>query len=76
VPSAFKQEHPLEGQRVTFLERGPSAGHPIGVAQGPAGTLEFTPRSACGSTTAAGCWSAPAGRVRRCAASRRTAAAA
>jgi hypothetical protein len=34
---------PVEGQRVTFLERGPSAGHTIGVARGSAGALEFTP---------------------------------
>ena len=34
---------PLEGERVTFMERGPSAGHPIGVAHGSAGALAFTP---------------------------------
>jgi hypothetical protein len=34
---------PLEGQDVTFIERGPSAGRRIGVAKGSEGTLAFTP---------------------------------
>ena len=34
---------PLAGQRVTFLERGPSAGRRIGMARRSAGTLAFTP---------------------------------
>ena len=34
---------PIEGQKVTFVERGPSAGGPIGVARGTAGSLRFGP---------------------------------
>jgi PKD repeat protein len=34
---------PLEGQKVTFLESGPSTGGVIGVAKGREGTLRFSP---------------------------------
>jgi plastocyanin len=33
----------VRGQKVTFMERGPSAGDVIGVARGERGTLRFTP---------------------------------